>query len=101
MESRVVSLNGREGRVSGETGELGCGRKRIFLGISMISVIKSTAPQVTLPLKNDLQGSTFKQCVTLSTQDAGKALFIRGRKGIHRECDFNPLSCRKSFVSET
>ena len=44
MESRVVSLNGREGRVSGETGELGCGRKRIFLGISMISVIKSTAP---------------------------------------------------------
>ena len=40
MESRVVSLNGREGRVSGETGELGCGRKRIFLGISMISVIK-------------------------------------------------------------
>ena len=62
---------------------------------------QSPWPQVTLPLKNDLQGSTFKQCVTLSTQDAGKAIFIRGRKGIHRECDFNPLSCRKSFVSET
>ena len=42
MESRVVSANGRGSRVSGETGELGCGRKRIFLGVSMISVIKNT-----------------------------------------------------------
>ena len=30
-------------------------------------------------------------CVTLSTQKTGKAIFLGGRKGIHRECVFRPL----------
>ena len=35
-----------------------------------------------LPQKNDLQANTFKQCVTLSMQDAWKAIFHCGRKSI-------------------
>ena len=53
-----------------------------------------------LPLKNDLQPSTFKQCVTLSMQEAGKAIFLQERKGIHRECAFRPLSCSKCLASQ-
>ena len=30
-------------------------------------------------------------CVTLSTQETGKAIFLGGRKGIHRECVFRPV----------
>ena len=30
-------------------------------------------------------------CVTLSMQETGKAIFLGGRKGIHRECVFRPL----------
>ena len=44
-----------------------------------------------LVLKNDLQASLFKQSVTLSTQNAGKDTFCRGRKGINRECVLRPL----------
>ena len=58
-------------------------------------------PQGTLPLKTDLQASASKQCVTRSTQNAGKAIFLHGRKGIHRKCVFMPLSCRNSLASKT
>ena len=43
-------------------------------------------------MKNDLQASIFKLFVTLSMQKIGKAMFLRGRKGINRECVFRPLS---------
>ena len=43
-------------------------------------------PQGKLRLTNDLQASAFKQCVTLSTQNAGKAIFLWGRIDIKREC---------------
>ena len=48
--------------------------------------------QGKLLLKNDFQSSLFKQYVTLSTQNAGKAMFLRERKGINRECVFRHLS---------
>ena len=58
-----------------------------------------TGPQGPLPLKNDLQTSSFKQCVTLCIQEAGKAIFLQGRKGIQRVF-FRPLSCSNSFTSQ-
>ena len=35
--------------------------------------------------KNDLQKNDFKQCVTLRKQNAGKTMFLQGKKGISRE----------------
>ena len=58
-------------------------------------------PQETLPLKNDFQASTGKPCTTLRTQEAGKVIFLKGRKGIHRECVVRPLSCSNCFASKT
>lgn len=54
--------------------------------------------QGKLLLKNDFQASIFKQYVTLSTQNAGKAMSIRGRKGINRECVFRPLYMRSVYI---
>ena len=72
----------------------------LWLSLWVWDPILWAGPQGTLPLKTDLQASTFKQCVTLSTQEAGKAIFLRGREGIHRECVFRPLSCSNSFTSQ-
>ena len=56
--------------------------------------------QGKLLLINGLQESIFKQCVTLSTQNPGKAMFLQGRKGINRECVFRPLSLRICLYSK-
>ena len=56
--------------------------------------------QGKLRLKNDLQASIFQQCVSLSTQYAGKAVFLRGRKGIIRVCVFRPLSSRDCLADK-
>ena len=58
-------------------------------------------PQGNFPLKNDLQASAFKQCVALNTQEAGKAISLGGRKDIHSECVFRPLSCTNCIASQT
>ena len=56
--------------------------------------------------KNDLQGGVFEQCVTLSIQNAEKAMFLQGRKvklfleSFNRECVFRPLSIRNSLPSK-
>ena len=42
----------------------------------------------------------FKRCVSLSTQNTGKVLFLQGRKGINRECVFRPLSIRNCLDSK-
>lgn len=39
-----------------------------------------------LRLKNDFQTQYFKLCVTLSTQNAGIAIFLWGKRCINREC---------------
>ena len=57
--------------------------------------------QMKLLLKNDFQASVFKQCMTLSTQNAGKAMFLQGSIGINRECVFRPLSIRNCIASKT
>ena len=51
--------------------------------------------------ENNLQENAFKQCETLGTQNAEKAIFLHGRKVINRECVFRPLSSRNSLVSLT
>ena len=51
---------------------------------------QGTGPQGLLPLiMTSMQAHS--SCVTLSTQETGKAIFLGGRKGIHRECVFRPL----------
>lgn len=52
-----------------------------------------------LLLRHDRQANGFKQCVTLSSQNTGKVLFLRGRKGINRECVFRPLSMKNCLDS--
>ena len=42
--------------------------------------------QGKLLLKNDLRASIFKQCVTLSTQNAGKVMLLWWTKGIKKAC---------------
>ena len=57
-------------------------------------------PQGRLRPKKDLQARDSKQWKTLSTQNAGNAFFLHGRKGINRESVFRPLSKRNSLVSK-
>ena len=51
-----------------------------------------------LCLKNGLQASALKKCETLSTHNAGKPIFLCGRKGINSV--FRPLSSRNCLVSK-
>ena len=43
----------------------------------------------------------FQQYVSLSLLYAGKDIFLRGRKGIKRECVFRPLPSRNCLASNT
>ena len=61
----------------------------------------ATAPSGNYHWKLISKRALFKHCVTLSSQDTGKPIFLQGRKGIHRECVFKPLSCRNSLASKT
>ena len=47
-------------------------------------------PQGQLLLNNDIKASAFQPCVTLSTQETGKAIYLGGRKG-RRENVFRAL----------
>ena len=38
-------------------------------------------PQGQLLLNNNIKASAFQPCVTLSTQETGKAIYLGGRKG--------------------
>ena len=58
-------------------------------------------PQGEVQVKKDLQASAFQQYVSLSSQCAGKDIFLRGRKGIKRECVFRPLSSRNCLAFNT
>lgn len=58
----------------------------------------ATAPSGNYHRKLMSKRALFKHCVTLSSQDTGKPIFLQGRKGIHRECVFKPLSCRNSLA---
>ena len=48
-------------------------------------------PQGQLLLNNDIKANAFQPCVTLSTQETGKAIYLGGRKG-RRENVFSRLS---------
>ena len=56
-------------------------------------------PQGPLPLKNDLQASAFKQCVTLCTQEAGKTLSSRKEK--HPESVFQASILQQLFSQKS
>ena len=43
--------------------------------------------------------SVFKQCVTLSTENAGKSMFLQERKDINREYIIRPISIRNCLES--
>ena len=58
-------------------------------------------PQGDFWITNDLQERPFQQCVTLSAQYAGKAIFFWGRKDINRECVFRSLPYRDCLASKT
>ena len=49
-------------------------------------------------LNNDIKASAFQPCVTLSTQETGKAIYLGGRKG-RRENVFSGLSSQLGFGS--
>ena len=71
-----------------------------------ITVSMGPLPMVTdsrrkCPCKMTSKQALFKQCVTLSSQNAETDIFVRGRKGIKRECILNPLSCRNCLASKT
>ena len=53
-----------------------------------------------LLLKNDLQASILNQYVTLSPQNGGKAMILRGRKGLNGECVFKILSIKSCLDSK-
>ena len=62
---------------------------------------QQSQPQGKWLLKDELQASVLKQHMTLSTQNAGKAIFLRERKGINKECVFSPLSSKNCLTSKT
>ena len=49
-------------------------------------------------LNNDIKASAFQPCVTLSTQETGKAIYLGGRKG-RRENVFSGLSSQLGYGS--
>lgn len=53
-------------------------------------------PQGKLRLKNDLQASVYKQFEILSTQNAGKAIFLPGGKTSSQSVLFRPLLGRNA-----
>ena len=55
-------------------------------------------PQGQLLLNNNIKASTFQPCVTLSTQETGKAIYLGGRKG-RWENVFSGLSSQLGFGS--
>ena len=57
--------------------------------------------QQKLRVKKDLQTSGFMQWVSLSTQYAGRGIFLQGRQGINRQCVFRTLNCSNSSASKT
>ena len=56
--------------------------------------------QGKLQVEKDLQTGTFKQLVSLSTQYAGRAIFLWVRKGINKECVFRTPSCMNCLTSK-
>ena len=55
-------------------------------------------PQGQLLLNNNIKASAFQPCVTLSTQETGKAIYLGGRKG-RWENVFSGLSSQLGFGS--
>ena len=55
-------------------------------------------PQGQLLLNNDIKASAFQPCVTLSTRETGKAIYLGGRKG-RRENVFSGPSSQLRFGS--
>ena len=53
-----------------------------------------------LLLKNDHRAGIFKQCVSVRTHNAGKAVLLQGGRGINRERVFRPLSSRNCLASK-
>ena len=71
----------------------------LLLWVWVISLLSQ--PHGKLQLKNELQEITFKYCVTLSTHNVGKDIFLQGSKVINRECVFSPLFSRNCLPSKT
>ena len=73
----------------------------LCISLWVCSPSQQSQPQGKWLLKNELQASVLKQRMTLITQNAGKAIFLRERKGINKEYVFSPLSNKNCLTSKT